>query len=65
MEEIIQLREVIGKDSFFQERFNMTDKELLRAIGFDDSGLNDEYEQMMLEKISILKSCMMKRKKKT
>ena len=47
----------------------MTDKELLRAIGFDDRtitiGLNDEYEQMMLEKISILESWMMKRKKKT
>ena len=54
MEEIIQLREVIGKDSFFQERFSMTDKELLRAIGLDDRtitiGLNDEYAQMMLEK---------------
>lgn len=45
---------MIGKDSFFQERFSMTDKELLRAIGLDDRtitiGLNDEYAQMMLEK---------------
>lgn len=54
MEEIIQLKEVIGKSSFHQRRFNMTDKDLLRAIGLDGRiitiGLNDEYTQMMLEK---------------
>ena len=46
----------MGKILSFKRGLGMTDKELLRAIGFDDSGLNDEYEQMMLEKISILKS---------
>ena len=40
----------MGKILSFKRGLGMTNKELLRAIGFDDSGLNDEYEQMMLEK---------------
>ena len=44
----------MGKILSFKRGLGMTDKESLRAIGFDDRtitiGLNDEYAQMMLEK---------------
>ena len=44
----------MGKILSFKRGLDMTDKELLRAIGLDDRtitiGLNDEYAQMMLEK---------------
>ena len=44
----------MGKILSFKRGLDMTDKELLRAIGLDDRtitiGLDNEYAQMMLEK---------------
>ena len=61
MVEIILLKEVIGKSSSLQRRFNMSDKDLLKALGIEDRtitlGLDDEYLQITLEKKIVFLHC--------